>query len=68
MFKYVPSMMSFDNEIGFYFVGYWSPYQNIFSLVDELGIRPFTNWTASAHYSGEGLEVITLLLLSCFLN
>ncbi|XP_059460347.1 uncharacterized protein LOC132189608 isoform X2 [Corylus avellana] len=37
--------------------GYWSPYQNIFSLVDELGIRPFTNWTASAHYSGEGLEV-----------
>lgn len=67
-FKYVPSMRSFDNEIVFCFLGYWSPNQNIFSLVDELGIRPFTNWTASAHYSGEGLEVITLLLLSCCLN
>ncbi|KAF5449016.1 hypothetical protein F2P56_029505 [Juglans regia] len=37
--------------------GYWYPYQNIFSLVDELGIKPFTNWTTSAQYSEEGLEV-----------
>lgn len=37
--------------------GYWYPYQNIFSLVDELGIKPFTNWKTSAQYSGEGLEV-----------
>ncbi|KAG9442876.1 hypothetical protein H6P81_018730 [Aristolochia fimbriata] len=37
--------------------GFWYPYRNIFSLVDELGIRPFTNWTRSAKYSPEGLEV-----------
>ena len=37
--------------------GFWYPYRNIFSLVDELDIKPFTNWTSSAHYSGEGLEV-----------
>ncbi|KAL5561241.1 hypothetical protein UlMin_030988 [Ulmus minor] len=37
--------------------GYWYPYQNIFSLIDELGIKPFTNWTKSAQYSQEGLEV-----------
>ncbi|OMO92711.1 Amine oxidase [Corchorus olitorius] len=37
--------------------GFWYPYQNIFSLVDELGIKPFTNWTRSAQYSEEGLEV-----------
>ncbi|XP_030503098.2 uncharacterized protein LOC115718093 [Cannabis sativa] len=37
--------------------GYWNPYRNIYSLVDELGIKPFTNWTKSAQYSEEGLEV-----------
>ncbi|KAF5745769.1 phytoene dehydrogenase chloroplastic/chromoplastic-like isoform X1 [Tripterygium wilfordii] len=37
--------------------GFWNPFQNIFSLVDELGIKPFTHWTASAQYSAEGLEV-----------
>lgn len=37
--------------------GFWYPYRNIFSLVDELGIKPFTNWMRSAQYSGEGLEV-----------
>ncbi|MBA0804492.1 hypothetical protein Gohar_004075, partial [Gossypium harknessii] len=38
-------------------LGYWYPYKNIFSLVDELAIKPFTSWTRSAQYSGEGLEV-----------
>ncbi|XP_062081556.1 uncharacterized protein LOC133787809 isoform X2 [Humulus lupulus] len=37
--------------------GYWYPYRNIYSLVDELGIKPFTNRTKSAQYSEEGLEV-----------
>ncbi|PSS29531.1 Zeta-carotene desaturase [Actinidia chinensis var. chinensis] len=37
--------------------GLWYPYRNIFNLVDELGIKPFTNWMKSAQYSGEGLEV-----------
>ncbi|PRQ22941.1 hypothetical protein RchiOBHm_Chr6g0255791 [Rosa chinensis] len=37
--------------------GYWFPYRNIFSLVDELEIKPFTNWTKFAQYSAEGLEV-----------
>ncbi|XP_058098321.1 uncharacterized protein LOC131243184 isoform X5 [Magnolia sinica] len=37
--------------------GFRYPYRNIFSLVDELGIQPFTNWTRSAQYSPEGLEV-----------
>ncbi|GLT86054.1 hypothetical protein SLE2022_042170 [Rubroshorea leprosula] len=37
--------------------GFWYPYRNIFSLVDELGIKPFTNWTRSAQYSEAGLEV-----------
>ncbi|XWS67713.1 hypothetical protein CRYUN_Cryun04dG0029200 [Craigia yunnanensis] len=37
--------------------GFWYPYQNIFSLVNELGIKPFTSWTRSAQYSGKGLEV-----------
>ncbi|CAN1276379.1 Phytoene dehydrogenase [Linum perenne] len=36
--------------------GFWYPYKNIFSLVDELGIKPFTNWMKSAVYSSEGLE------------
>lgn len=37
--------------------GFWYPYKNIFSLVDELGIKPFTNWTKSAQYSAEGQEI-----------
>ncbi|KAL9244834.1 hypothetical protein vseg_018555 [Gypsophila vaccaria] len=37
--------------------GFWYPYRNIFSLVDELGIKPFTSWMKSAQYSEEGLEV-----------
>ncbi|KAE8659446.1 vacuolar ATP synthase subunit B family protein [Hibiscus syriacus] len=37
--------------------GFWYPYKNIFSLVDELGIKPFTSWTRSAQYSAEGLEI-----------
>ncbi|MBA0562230.1 hypothetical protein Golob_007292 [Gossypium lobatum] len=37
--------------------GFWYPYKNIFSLVDELAIKPFTSWTRSAQYSGKGLEV-----------
>ncbi|KAJ0967884.1 hypothetical protein J5N97_024801 [Dioscorea zingiberensis] len=37
--------------------GFRYPYRNIFSLVDELGIQPFTKWTRSAHFSPEGLEV-----------
>ncbi|KAH7690045.1 Phytoene desaturase (zeta-carotene-forming) protein [Dioscorea alata] len=37
--------------------GFRYAYRNIFSLVDELGIKPFTNWTRSAHFSPDGLEV-----------
>ncbi|KAI3441192.1 Amino_oxidase domain-containing protein [Psidium guajava] len=37
--------------------GFWYPYQNIFSLVHELGIKPFTDSMKSALYSREGLEV-----------
>ncbi|GAB4838574.1 hypothetical protein Ancab_028119 [Ancistrocladus abbreviatus] len=37
--------------------GFWYPYRNIFSLVDELGFKPFTSWIRSAHYSVEGMEV-----------
>jgi uncharacterized protein with NAD-binding domain and iron-sulfur cluster len=37
--------------------GFWYPYSNIFSLVDELGLQPFTPWTRSAQYSPAGLEV-----------
>ncbi|KAH6777073.1 hypothetical protein C2S52_007495 [Perilla frutescens var. hirtella] len=37
--------------------GFWYPYRNIFNLVDELGLKPFTSWTKSAQYSDEGLEV-----------
>lgn len=38
-------------------LGFWYPYRNIFDLVDEIGIKPFTDWTRSAQYSAEGLEV-----------
>ncbi|MEE3717440.1 FAD-dependent oxidoreductase [Tumidithrix elongata RA019] len=37
--------------------GFWYPYNNIFGLVEELGIHPFTPWTRSAQYSPAGLEV-----------
>ncbi len=37
--------------------GFWYPYQNIFSLVKELQLNPFTPWTRSAQYSPAGLEV-----------
>ncbi|XP_062186210.1 uncharacterized protein LOC133889757 isoform X2 [Phragmites australis] len=37
--------------------GFWYPYRNIFSLVDELGISPFTSWNKAAYYSPEGLAV-----------
>ena len=37
--------------------GFWYPYQNIFSLVRELGLNPFTPWTRSSQYSPAGLEV-----------
>lgn len=37
--------------------GFWYPYQNIFSLVDELDLQPFTPFTRSAQYSPAGLEV-----------
>ncbi|KAL2937029.1 Phytoene dehydrogenase [Bienertia sinuspersici] len=42
---------------GFLILGFWYPYRNIYSLVDELGIKPFTNWMKSAQYSEDGLEV-----------
>ncbi|OWM80442.1 hypothetical protein CDL15_Pgr019722 [Punica granatum] len=29
--------------------GFWYPYKNIFSLVDGLGLEPFTGWMKSAH-------------------
>jgi uncharacterized protein with NAD-binding domain and iron-sulfur cluster len=37
--------------------GFWYPYRNIFALINELGINPFTTWTRSAQYSPAGLEV-----------
>lgn len=37
--------------------GFWYPYSNIFGLVKELGLTPFTDWTRSAQYSPAGLEV-----------
>uniref|UniRef100_A0A0A9E681 Amine oxidase domain-containing protein n=1 Tax=Arundo donax TaxID=35708 RepID=A0A0A9E681_ARUDO len=37
--------------------GFWYPYRNIFSLVDELGISPFTGWNKAAYYSPQGLAV-----------
>lgn len=37
--------------------GFWYPYQNIFSLVRELGLNPFTPFTRSSQYSPAGLEV-----------
>jgi len=37
--------------------GFWYPYNNIFQLVKELGLSPFTSWTRSSQYSPAGLEV-----------
>ncbi|WP_415354700.1 hydroxysqualene dehydroxylase [Leptolyngbya sp. FACHB-1624] len=37
--------------------GFWYPYRNIFSLVEQLGLQPFTDWTRSSQYSPNGLEV-----------
>lgn len=37
--------------------GFWYPYRNIFALVQELGLSPFTAWTQSSQYSPAGLEV-----------
>ncbi|KAL3843342.1 hypothetical protein ACJIZ3_000745 [Penstemon smallii] len=37
--------------------GFWYPYRNIFNLVNELGLKPFTSWTKSGQYSEQGLEV-----------
>lgn len=37
--------------------GFWYPYNNIFSLVKELNLNPFTPFTRSSQYSPAGLEV-----------
>ncbi|ACK72697.1 amine oxidase [Gloeothece citriformis PCC 7424] len=37
--------------------GFWYPYQNIFSLVKDLNLDPFTPFTRSSQYSPAGLEV-----------
>ena len=37
--------------------GFWRPYSNIFALIDELAINPFTPFTRSSQYSPSGLEV-----------
>ncbi|TFI55575.1 FAD-dependent oxidoreductase [Mastigocladus laminosus UU774] len=37
--------------------GFWYPYRNIFALIHELKINPFTTWTRSSQYSPAGLEV-----------
>ncbi len=42
-------------EVGIH--GFWYPYKNIFSLIKELNLNPFTPWTQSAQYSPAGLEV-----------
>ena len=42
-------------EVGIH--GFWYPYKNIFSLIKELDLNPFTPWTKSAQYSPAGLEV-----------
>ncbi|HEY9824265.1 MAG TPA: FAD-dependent oxidoreductase [Stenomitos sp.] len=39
--------------------GFWYPYRNIFSLVDQLGLTPFTPWTRSTQYSPAGVEAIS---------
>jgi uncharacterized protein with NAD-binding domain and iron-sulfur cluster len=39
--------------------GFWYPYQNIFNLVNKLGLKPFTPFTRSCQYSPFGLEAIS---------
>ncbi len=41
--------------------GFWYPYQNIFSLVEELKLKPFTPFTRSHQYSPHGLETASPL-------
>ncbi len=38
------------------------PYFNIFALVEELGLDPFTPWTRSQQWSPGGLEVDAAIL------
>ncbi|MGD2182328.1 hydroxysqualene dehydroxylase [Lusitaniella coriacea] len=44
--------------------GFWYPYRNIFHLVDELKLSPFTPFTRSGQYSPNGLEVESPLFQS----
>ncbi|MQM02224.1 hypothetical protein Taro_034989 [Colocasia esculenta] len=44
-------------------LGFWYPYHNIFSFVDEIGIQPFTKWTRSGHYSQDGMQFPRLPLV-----
>ena len=37
--------------------GFWYPYRNIFKLVKQLNLDPFTRFTRSSQYSPAGLEV-----------
>ena len=37
--------------------GFWYPYRNIFALINELNINPFTTWTRASQYSPAGSEV-----------
>lgn len=66
----IPCQLCFSNSlIVSLHIGFWHPYRNIFALVDELGISPFTGWNKAAYYSTEGLAVISLLYfcaLTCF--
>jgi uncharacterized protein with NAD-binding domain and iron-sulfur cluster len=39
--------------------GFWYPYRNIFALVDQLNLKPFTPWTRSTQYSPAGVEAIS---------
>ncbi|PKA60138.1 Phytoene dehydrogenase, chloroplastic/chromoplastic [Apostasia shenzhenica] len=43
--------------------GFWCPYHNIFSIIDELGIKPFTMRTKFALYTSEGVQFPHLSLL-----
>lgn len=47
----------FIEMLHIFLAGFWYPYKNIFALVDELGLKPFTQWTKSAQFSPAGLEV-----------
>ncbi|KAL0914027.1 hypothetical protein M5K25_017524 [Dendrobium thyrsiflorum] len=37
--------------------GFRSPYRNIFSIIKELDLQPFTNWTSSSLHTSESVEV-----------